>query len=685
MAGERYAKITIQAMLSHNDNERGTATTHLAFQFGNQTIDVYRGGQPGQFVVPDPDGKEFAAGEQYALLAVQNMLNVLGPRIFALQLPYYISAPHQVGTIPDPNASGGPPIPVIEFSITATDYAYGKNFALGFSNPYTGRGWAVTETVTNISPVFGVATVTDATIFGAADGAIHIETSGGDGGFQAVTWEDGIVTTDRRGLRAGRYTCVVTAGYGGAASTALTVVVGSDSALHVTVNTTTNRIALTVSGGRAPYAFLWDDGPTTPTRQGLLPDTYRCRVTDSHGASQLVEVTLSAFQFYWSQNPITLPLDAGADYRLDPTTKPKLSFLCEVWLEKKYGSDVYEQVGTTLEQPADRDGRTAFQVQALLAPFLSYHVPATGSNAVVERAGGLFRRFYLRHAEQYGLVPVPAASIAIERSYVVLGGLSFYEAQARTWFTSYQRRQLPFLTWEPATKAVFADQPEYLYYMVQNSPGSFSYQARVVLSDGTELRREYAGWADVLDNEVYCLPVGYQDLGLAALAPADTLVVSWEVQVIPVGGGAALSETRRYMLDRRHFPYRRYFLFATSLGGMATYAALGQTQLDAEVTGAEAALVLPPTYDPQLGDTLVQDRALRPVVKVASGPRTRAHLLASQDLLLSRRVLLRQGPRWLPGFIKTKTQTLLVEGKPVQTQEFDFYLPTERSYTPPLL
>jgi hypothetical protein len=203
----------------------------------------------------------------------------------------------------------------------------------------------------------------------------------------------------------------------------------------------------------------------------------------------------------------------------------------------------------------------------------------------------------------------------------------------------------------------------------------------VAFSDGTDEVKTYLGQSATRDFEVYCLAVGYEALGLANLVTPLRSVLWWEVGVgTPLG--PVLSETRRYVLDKRTFPRRRYFLFATSLGGMATYVALGEAQTDVEVTGEESVLSLPASYDPLAGDVAVQARALRPVLKVAAGKRTQAQLLASQDLLLSRRVLLLAGQRWLPGYLKAKTSNLLDESKRVLTQEFEFILPTEQHYTP---
>jgi len=678
MAGEQYARMTIQAALSHDSNVRGSQTLAVRFVLAGTTLEFRRGGGPNEFIVPDPQNA--SVGEEYVMQCVQNILAVLGSAIFARGLPFRLSAPRKAGTRPDPYNSTA--MPVVEFDVEAT--TYGAANTLDFSTGYPVEpGFALTGRQDNVSPVFARADVTDATIFGAADGAITLVASGGStpppGAF-LYTWSDGGTGETRTGLKAGTYVCTVR-DLGTLANVTVRAVVKSDPELLVQVATTDDSITLTVSGGVPPYQYAWDDGSALPTRQGLGPGTYFCVVTDAHGASKRIEVTLSAYRYDWSQNAIPLALDAGPAYRANPASKPNLSFLCEVWVELEYLSGVFTQVGTTLEQPADRDGRTVFQVQALLAALLQPHVPAPGLVAI-ERATPLFRRYFLRHAEQYGLpVPTPQPSFSLRRSYVLHGGLNFYEASRDAWFTDYQPRVQPFLTWEPTVKAALDDQPEYLYYMVRKAPGEFRVQVRVGFTDASEQTLVAGRQPGVRDFEVYCLPVGYQALGLGGLGKP---VSWWEARVTSADGLTALSETRRFVRERRQYPHRRYFLFATSLGGMATYAALGEAQTDAEVTGSESALVPTPGYDPQLGDVAVQARALRPVLKVAAGKRTRDQLLASQDLLLSKRVLLLAGQRWLPGYLKAKTAPLLDESKLVQVQEFEFYLTTERLYTPAL-
>ena len=688
MAGERYTKITIRAAWSWLANTRGYQTTEVRFKLAGQWEIFERGGNANQFVVPDP-GTGGPDPRDFVLRGVNNLLNLLRARITQRGLSYTISAPRDMGD--DSSHLGGnetQPWPIVEFDIEANvydpsydldfaDYSFAPNLGLG--------GWTVAAFQKTVAPVLVTAIVTPATIYGSATGRIELFVSSVQTYTFVYQWDDqaGAGIPVRAGVIGPRtYGCTVTADTG--ASAYVQPYVGSDPRLEVTALTTDTTILLQITGGLPPYTVLWDDGSTSVNRTGLVPTIYHVVVTDSRGAQTDLTVDLNRPAYHWSRNPVWLALDAGAAYRLDPTTKPNLSFLCEVWLELDYLSGTFVQIGTTLEQPADREGRTSFNVQALLDAYLAAHVPAPNASTLA-RADSLFKRFYLVHREQFGTPPVPAAATTLEYRYVVQGGLGFYEASARNWFRRYQPDKLPFLTWEPREKAVLDDQPEYLYYMVLNSPPDFQVFLRVGYTDAPATTT--ALWQPVSgahNAEVFCLPVGYQALGLATYGATAASVAWWEVWVASPDGLTILSETRRFVRTRRRYPRRRFFLFQTSLGGMATCAALGEAQLDTAVTGEESAVTLAPDYDPQLGSVLVQERLLTPVLKVATGPRTAEQLHAAQDMLLSRRLLLLRAGRWVPGFIKGKTVTLLDEGKLVQGQEFEFTQSTERLYTPDL-
>jgi len=697
MAGERFSKLTIRAAFSWDIVGRGRQTDRVDILLAGQWHSYYRGGGPNEFVVPDP-GTGGPDPRDFVLRTVNNLLVLVRRTIAQRNLSYTVSAPRDMGDDTSHNGKadlgyGFPPQnnawPIVEFDIEANVYdaRYDLDFAdtSSIGGVAAWAGWAKPLRLSTIAPVDVTFTVTPATIYGSATGSITLMANSVQSAGFTYQWDDqaGLGIQYRPNLIGPRtYGCLVMASTG--ASTYVAPYVGSDPRLEVQVQATDTTITLVVTGGLPPYSVLWADGSTSLARVGLAPAIYRGVVTDSRGATVDVVADLARAPYHWSRNAVTLALDAGAAYRLDPTTKPNLSFLCEVWVEPDYLSGTFGQVGTTLEQPADREGRTTFDVQALLDAYLRAHVP-TPSASTPERADALFKRFYLVHREQFGTPPVASAAVTLDYRYVVQGGLGFYEAAARTWFSNYQPKFQPFLTWEPKTKAVLDDQPEFLYYMVLKSPPDFQVWLKVGFTDAPA--QTLAHWQPVVgahNAEVYCLPVGFVALGLGLLGASADSVAWWEVWVASADGLTMLSETRRFERVRRRYPHRRYFLYQTSLGSMATYAALGEAQLEAEVTGEESTRVLAPGYDPGLGDVQVQERQLRPVLKVAGGVRTSAQLRASQDFLLSRRVLLHTPTRWLPGYLKAKTVPVFDEGKLVQTQEFDFIQPTERLYTPTL-
>lgn len=683
MAGEHYARITLQAALSHDDDTRSSQTISLSFRLAGQLHTFYRGGDSGQFTVPDPND---VVGEAYVLQTVKNVIALLRGRIGIQGLPYVVSEPREVGTIQEPVGNTGVtvPVPLVEFDITATDYGRGYNLDFSYHAPSTPTGWVISQNRGNVSPVFLTAAVTHATVFGRADGAITLtattEPEPGSPLFSYV-WDDGFFGPTRTQLRAGTYGCTAT--YSTGASARLVVEVKQDPQLVVQVTNTPNSITLVVSGGVAPYAIQWADGATTAGRTDLPEGTYHYTVTDAHGAVVEGDVVLSFNSRYWfSGNPITLSLDAGPAYRLDPTTKPALGYVCQVWVERVYLSGTFEPVGQELEQPADAAGCTTFEVQELLEPFVALLPPALGQ-AAVQRQDGAFCRFFLRYFER--TADGDGAITTVNTNYLLRGGLDYWEAAVGTWFSGYQAANLPFLTWEPVVKKVLPDQPEYLFFMVPRANvNSFRYFARLTWADGSTTDVLLADRTDVLRYEVFCLPAGPAQLDLPAReAAAGQLVVRYTLDVLDEVG-APLSEVRTYLLDRRPAPVRRYFLYANSLGGWNTLVCRGRAarELATKTSASENARAA--GYDPLRGDYTISRRTGLPVLKCYTGPRSAAQLVADTDFMLSERVLLLDGGRYQPGQVKDRTFTPYDEDETRRVVQFDFELPRERFHTPTL-
>lgn len=665
MAGERLSKLTIEASFSLNDQLRGNQTTHVRFYLAGAWIDYTRGAYTSrrEFVVPDPDD----VGRDYVKQAVDNLLALLKLDIQSRGLSYVVSATRDLGNSIFTNQ------PRIQFDIEATEYQ--AVFDLDFQDFYTGpeKGWTVVQKLAGLRPLSVYQQITNAGVYGSATGSLTLAVFSTNANSSPITylWADGFNEPSRTQLKAGTYLCTVRDAAG--VSTLVTCVVGSDAQLLVLVQQTENSITLTISGGVAPYQVAWDDGATTLGRTNLPASTYEATITDAHGATQRVKAVLVPNRCYYSQNPIRLALEAGPAYRDDPTTKPNLSFVAQVWVEPDYLSGVYVQAGPDLEQPADLEGRTTFDVQALLDAYVQEHLPAL-DGPLATLAAGAFKRFYLKSAERYGTPPATDGLSTARVNYVLCGGLSPYEAASDSW-PAYQQAIKPFLTWEPDFQKVLPQQPAYLYYQHVAASSTAQVWLRVRHLDGTSSQSVVALLEDVRRWEVHCLAVGPAARGLTGPE-----VAGYEVWVTDAAG-VVLSQVRRFVLERAYYPQQRYFLYSNSLGGANVLAALGAAKHTLEVTVEQ---VERPAFDPDLGDVATLDRLGTPTVSVVTGPRRRAQVQADQELLLSRRVVLVRDGRTWPGVVNQATYTVKDETEGLASLAFDFVLPKQRHFSPRL-
>lgn len=141
----------------------------------------------------------------------------------------------------------------------------------------------------NAAGMAHTATVTDEAC-GNVNGAIDITMTGGAAPLTFL-WSNGFTTEDISGVAAGTYTCVVTDNNGCIYNISETV--GSNNGgINVTANITNEdcsdadgEIDLTVSGGTAPYTYVWSNGATTALNDNLSSGSYTVTVTDANGCT----------------------------------------------------------------------------------------------------------------------------------------------------------------------------------------------------------------------------------------------------------------------------------------------------------------------------------------------------------------------------------------------------------------
>ncbi|MCH2233368.1 MAG: T9SS type A sorting domain-containing protein [Crocinitomicaceae bacterium] len=145
-------------------------------------------------------------------------------------------------------------------------------------------------TVENNVGTLEVSEVISNEVCGGGNGSINITVSGGTAPYTYL-WSSGETTQDISGLSAGTYSCTITDATGCTFTTDDYTVIDGAGTLNIFAIANENEqcdnnlgfIDISVTGGSAPYDFLWSSGETTEDIAGLSEGTYSCTITDDIG------------------------------------------------------------------------------------------------------------------------------------------------------------------------------------------------------------------------------------------------------------------------------------------------------------------------------------------------------------------------------------------------------------------
>ena len=158
--------------------------------------------------------------------------------------------------------------------------------------------------VTTASATIGQPTAISTTMFktnvscnGSTDGTATITVSGGTPPY-AYTWVTGDNTASVTGLGAGWYGVVVTDANG--CSVADSVQIMEPAALSLTIQGSPAQATAVVTGGTAPYTYLWTGSQgnvpqTSQTAIGLVSVVYTVQVTDFNGCTVSGTIDMADF------------------------------------------------------------------------------------------------------------------------------------------------------------------------------------------------------------------------------------------------------------------------------------------------------------------------------------------------------------------------------------------------------
>jgi gliding motility-associated-like protein len=141
----------------------------------------------------------------------------------------------------------------------------------------------------NPTPIAGVS-VSDISCHGYNNGAIDLTMTNGTAPY-TFSWSNGSTIEDPSGLPTGEYFVAITDYFG--CTTNASGVINEPSAISLQADISNVKChdgndgsaALTVSGGSAPYNFIWSDGQTNQTAEALSAGNYLVIVTDTNGCA----------------------------------------------------------------------------------------------------------------------------------------------------------------------------------------------------------------------------------------------------------------------------------------------------------------------------------------------------------------------------------------------------------------
>lgn len=171
------------------------------------------------------------------------------------------------------------------YFVTVTDQSSG---CTAFTSAFVSQPTQVSVTVTGVNGTCNTL------------GSATAVASGGTGPYSYV-WSNGGTSSTISNLNTGAYAVTATDSKGCAVMGMISIT-NSTAGLSVTVNVThpisavnanDGAVTTTVTGGTAPYTYIWNTGATTSGLSGLGAGTYTVTVTSSEGCTGTGTVTLT--------------------------------------------------------------------------------------------------------------------------------------------------------------------------------------------------------------------------------------------------------------------------------------------------------------------------------------------------------------------------------------------------------
>lgn len=286
------------------------------------SLTPFNGTPPYSFVWSGP-GVEINSQNQTNLCPGTYTVNILDDnnclitREFTIEQPSFITVPLATestdcmgactGTASAAPIGGTPPYSYLwgDGQTTATAIALCSGSVSVTVSDFHG---CTAENTTNINTPtqmhFTDVTINDVQCFGGMSGSISITITGGTPPYDYV-WDNGFVISNPTNLQSGQHCVTVIDNNGCVIDTCL--IINNPPALSINLNATDQAcynscdgsITAQVTGGIAPYSFLWSNNEVVSTINNLCTGVYTVTVTDENGCQA------------YSSTSITTPQELG--------------------------------------------------------------------------------------------------------------------------------------------------------------------------------------------------------------------------------------------------------------------------------------------------------------------------------------------------------------------------------------
>ena len=149
-------------------------------------------------------------------------------------------------------------------------------------------------------PTAQISAQTNVLCNGQSTGAATVMATGGAGNFSYL-WSNGQTTPTLTNLSAGSYMVTVTDMEQCTAVATATITEPDAIAANLTATNESasgandGTASANPTGGQAPYSYIWSNGQSTPSIDGLSPDNYAVTITDANNCTLIATTTVSSF------------------------------------------------------------------------------------------------------------------------------------------------------------------------------------------------------------------------------------------------------------------------------------------------------------------------------------------------------------------------------------------------------